>query len=264
MRRVEAVPGLGYGRAHVECRRDRAHRNAFGVHSMTRVVIVIPALNEAGAIERVVTAALNHADDVIVVDDGSTDGTGDLAQHAGAFVVRHERNLGVGTAVANGLAAARERGATVAVQLDGDGQHDATCVPALLEEIDGGANLVIGTRFESGFPMSVVRRTVTKLFAWAVSRRVGRPISDPTSGFRAFDERAMDMLIPIFPKPYLSDTVELLLIAAEHDLIVRAVPVRMFERSSGQASAGLIQSVGFAMRVVLIIARHSRLGARSR
>ena len=132
----------------------------------------------------------------------------------------------------------------------------------MLAEIEQGANLVVGTRFESGFPMSFARRTVTRLFAWSVSRRVGRTVSDPTSGFRAFDAKAIDTLVPIFPRPYLSDTIELLLIAAERELVVSTVPVQMFARSSGTASAGLMQSVGYAMRIVLIILRHTRLGSR--
>jgi DNA-binding transcriptional LysR family regulator len=105
------------------------------------------------------------------------------------------------------------------------------------------------------------RRVVTRAFGWAVSRRLGRPVSDPTSGFRAFDATAIDTLAPIFPRPYLSDTVELLLIASEHGLGVTAVPVRMVQRSSGSASVGPIKGVGFAVRMILIIVRHSRFGA---
>lgn len=227
---------------------------------MVKLAIVIPALNEREAIASVVAAALGHATDVIVVDDGSTDGTGDVAREAGALVVRNEQNEGVGASVAKGLTLARSRGADIVVQLDGDGQHDASCVPELIAAMHSGANLVVGTRFERGFPMSAPRRVVTRAFGWAVSRRLGWPVSDPTSGFRAFDATAIDTLCPIFPRAYLSDTVELLLIAAEHGLRVTAVPVRMFERSSGNASVGPIKGAGFAIRMALILLRHSRLG----
>jgi glycosyltransferase involved in cell wall biosynthesis len=222
-----------------------------------RVAIVIPAFNEHRSIAEVVASALPFANEVIVVDDGSTDRTAEIATQAGAFVVRFPQNRGVGAAVACGLATARDRGADVAVQVDGDGQHVAGGVPRLVAQVVDGANLVIGTRFETGFSMGRIRRTVTKFFAWAVAQQVGRPISDPTSGFRAFDRRAMDALLPTFPRQYLSDTVEVLLIAAELDLEIRTVPVEMVQRSAGVASAGPLRSAGLAVRMLAIIARHA-------
>jgi glycosyltransferase involved in cell wall biosynthesis len=224
-----------------------------------QVAIVIPALNESRSIAEVVTTTLPLADDVIVVDDGSSDETAEIAEQAGAFVVRFPENKGVGAAVAGGLATARDRGADVAVQVDGDGQHVPGGVPALVAQVADGANLVVGTRFETGFAMGRIRRTATKFLSWAVAQQVGQPISDPTSGFRAFDRQAMDELLPIFPSRYLSDTVEVLLLAAELDLEIRTVPVQMVQRSAGVASAGPLRSAGLAVRMFAIIVRHASL-----
>jgi glycosyltransferase involved in cell wall biosynthesis len=223
---------------------------------MGLTVAVIPALNEAASISAVVTDALRFVERAVVIDDGSTDATAALAAAAGAHVIRHARNLGVGAAVATGLAHAREIEATAAVQLDGDGQHDASSVPALLERLAEGADLAIGTRFEQGFEMGRVRKVVLDRFAWAISRRLQQPISDPTSGCRAFNTAAIDVLTPIFPIKYLSDTVEVLYLAAEAGLKIATVPVVMHQRVSGKPSAGPLRSAGYAIRMMSIVLRH--------
>lgn len=228
---------------------------------MTRVVVIVPALNEAPSIEAVVREASPLASAVIVIDDGSTDGTAAVAEEAGAIVVRHEHNRGVGAAIASGLRAAREMHADVVVQVDGDGQHDVSYVPTLVRRIDDGADLVVGTRFENGFEMGTARRLVLRCFAWAINQRIGVQITDPTSGFRAFSGRAADALAPIFPTKYLSDTVEVLYLAHECELAIATIPVRMTPRTSGASSVGLVTGIVYTMRVIAIVASHS---ARSR
>jgi len=221
------------------------------------VVAVVPALNEASTIGDVVRDAHAHVDTVVVIDDGSSDATAQLAADAGAVVVSHPRRLGVGAAVATGLARARQLGATAVVQVDGDGQHDAASIPALLRELGNGADFVVGDRFEHGFEMGAARRVVTACFARLISYRLGTRISDPTSGFRAFNSRAVAALTPVFPLKYLSDTVEVLYLAADHGLRVATVPVAMTARVAGKPSAGPIRSVGYAVRMLGIVARHT-------
>lgn len=220
-------------------------------------VAVVPALNEAHSIVLVVEQVAQHVDHVVVIDDGSSDDTRRLAIEAGATVVHHPRRLGVGAAVASGLAHARELGATAVVQIDGDAQHDASFIPTVLAPLGRGADLVVGSRFELGFPMGRVRRTVLAVFARLMSYRLGTRISDPTSGFRAFSPRAVEVLTPIFPLKYLSDTVEVLYLAADHGLRVVTVPVRMSERAGGKPSAGTVQSIGYALRMSGIVASHT-------
>lgn len=220
-------------------------------------VAVVPALNEAHSIAGVVEQVARHVDHVVVIDDGSSDDTRALATKAGATVIHHARRLGVGAAVASGLAHARELGATAVVQIDGDAQHDASFIPTVLAPLRDGADLVVGSRFEHGFEMGRVRRAVLAVFARLMTYRLGTRISDPTSGFRAFSPRAVDVLTPIFPLKYLSDTVEVLYLAADNGLRVVTVPVRMNERTGGKPSAGTLQSVGYALRMLGIIASHT-------
>lgn len=221
------------------------------------VVAIVPALNEEYAIGQVVKGVSEFVDVVIVVDDGSTDATAELARAAGATVVSHPRRLGVGAAVASGLAQARVLGATAVVQVDGDGQHDASFVPTLLAPLTAGADLVVGSRFEMGFAMGRVRRLVLAAFAKLISYRLGVRVNDPTSGFRAFSPHAVAVLTPIFPLKYLSDTVEVLYLAADNDLDVTTVPVAMSARVGGKPSAGTIQSVGYALRMMRIVVSHT-------
>ncbi|NND73441.1 MAG: glycosyltransferase family 2 protein [Ilumatobacter sp.] len=229
---------------------------------MTGVLAIVPALDEADTIAEVVRSAAAHVDSVVVIDDGSTDGTADLAREAGASCVSHERNLGVGAAIATGLRHALDLGADAAVQVDGDGQHVASSIPVLLAALHSGADLVVGTRFEQGFEMSFVRRTALRFFSAAVSRHVGHHVSDPTSGFRAFGPKAMEKLAPIFPTAYLADTIEVLYLAAESGLIVRTVPVDMIARSGGRPYAGPTKSVVYAARMLLLTIKHFRLRPR--
>lgn len=220
-------------------------------------VAVVPALNESFSIAGVVERVGEYVDHVVVIDDGSTDDTRSLATKAGATVIHHPRRLGVGAAVASGLAYAQELGASAVVQIDGDAQHDASFIPAVLRPLAEGADLVVGSRFELGFEMGRVRRRVLATFARLMSYRLGTRISDPTSGFRAFSPNAVEILTPIFPLKYLSDTVEVLYLAADNGLRVVTVPVRMNARVGGKPSAGTVQSVGYALRMLGIVASHT-------
>jgi glycosyltransferase involved in cell wall biosynthesis len=232
--------------------------------SQSYVVAIVPAHNEADAVASVVKQTAAYVDDVVVVDDGSDDDTGALAAGAGAIVVHHPRRLGVGAAVASGLAQSRRLGATAVVQVDGDGQHDADSIPDLLAPLTAGADLVIGTRFERGFEMGRLRRLALRVFAWTISIRLGTRTTDPTSGFRAFSPRAVDVLTPIFPLKYLSDTVEVLYLGADHGLRIAFVPVSMSARVGGKPSAGTVQSIGYALRIMGIVAKHTFAAHRRR
>ncbi|QLD87083.1 glycosyltransferase family 2 protein [Natronomonas halophila] len=167
-----------------------------------RTLIAVPAYNEAATIGSVVEEALAHADDVLVIDDGSTDQTAELAESAGATVVSHERNQGYGAALQTAFETADTWNVECLVIVDGDDQHDLEDIPKLRSKItDGDANVVIGSRFAEGehgaiplyrrFGLSIVN-TLSNISMGALNPRSW--VSDTQSGFRAYDEHVIEEL----------------------------------------------------------------------
>ena len=146
---------------------------------------VIPCFNESACIGDLVPALRRYLPAVFVVDDGSTDGTGNIARAAGAIVVRHDRNLGKGAALQTGLAHAQKDGFEWAVTLDGDGQHAPKDLSALFQCAQNtNALLVIGNRMHDARKMSRLRGYVNRWMSRQLSRRAGRRLPDTQSGFR--------------------------------------------------------------------------------
>lgn len=151
----------------------------------TNCAAAIPCFNESASIAPLVTAVRQQLPFVLIVDDGSTDGTARLAQNAGAVVVRHERNLGKGAALKSGLSHALKLGCEWAVTLDGDGQHAPEDLPGLLQcAEETGALLVIGNRMDEARKIPWLRRRVNRWMSRQLSRRAGRHLPDTQSGFR--------------------------------------------------------------------------------
>lgn len=146
--------------------------------------IILPARNEADSLRELLPALTAEfpAAEVIVVDDGSEDGTGDLARELGTTVVTHPYRMGNGAAVKSGARAAS--GGTL-VFLDADGQHDPRDIPALLERLEHGYSMAIGARRGAGSHANAGRLLANRGYNWLASRVVGRPVLDLTSGFRA-------------------------------------------------------------------------------
>ena len=161
--------------------------------SGSKVLIGIPAYNEAHSIASVVHRSIPHGASVVVVDDGSTDSTGAEALHAGATVIRHERNSGKGVAVATLFRHAIVEGADILVLIDGDGQHDPCEIPMVAGPCcSGRADVVVGSRFhpDSHHSTPRIRRLGQLAFNAMTSVASGVPCSDSQSGFRAFSRRA--------------------------------------------------------------------------
>ena len=227
------------------------------VTSPPRLLVIVPALNEAAAITDVVQRIRRHVDaDVLVVDDGSSDNTARLASAAGAIVVRHPFNLGVGAAIRTAMRFANEYSYDGVVQVDGDGQHDPADVRTLLDALSSGADIAVGNRFGTQYRISPLRRLVMRVLSRGVSLRLSARITDPTSGFRAFSARAVAHFAQHYPTDYLSDTVESLLLAADAGLMVVEVPVSMQPRTTGVASARTVKSIYYVTRILLIMALH--------
>jgi glycosyltransferase involved in cell wall biosynthesis len=163
-----------------------------GVKNVLNIVAAVPAFNEERYIGSVVLKAMKHADRVIVFDDGSTDGTADVARLAGATVLRNEHNRGKGAAMRDLIGAARAQSPDVLVFLDSDGQHDANEIPRLIQGIREGYDLVIGSRKAERQKTPFYRRIGQWVlsFGTGVATR-GRRVLDSESGFRALSSRAL-------------------------------------------------------------------------
>jgi len=222
-----------------------------------RVVAVVPAFDEEGAIGAVVEEihAFDPSIDVVVVDDGSTDTTPDVARAAGAAVVRLPFNLGIGAAVQTGFRYALEQGYDVAVRLDGDGQHDASELRKLLEPLGRDeADVVTGSRFRDTndtYRPPLGRRLGITWFARLVSLLSRQQVTDTTSGFQALNRKA----IVLFARDYPSDypEVEATVLLLKHRLRLLEVPVRMREREHGSSSITFLSSIYYAIKVTLAL-----------
>jgi glycosyltransferase involved in cell wall biosynthesis len=222
-----------------------------------RFLAVLPAYNEAATVAAVVRQLNEHAPtfDVIVIDDGSTDDTAQLARAVGARVLRLPFNLGIGGAVQAGFVYGLEQDYDFMAQVDADGQHDPEelwkLVQAMREPPD--VDMVCGSRFlvNMKYPAPVSRRTGIHIFAFLLSRIIGERVSDPTSGFRLYNRRAIELFARDYPHDY--PEVEAVLMLHTHRLRLREVSVRMFERGGGRSSIRSGKSVYYMIKVLLAL-----------
>jgi glycosyltransferase involved in cell wall biosynthesis len=193
-----------------------------------RILALVPAHDEAARIGRVVAGALKHVP-VLVVDDGSSDATAEVAEQAGAAVIRQSPNQGKGAALRAGFAVALESGAQAVISLDGDGQHDPAEIPAFLGEhargVIGGepAELIVGAR--SFRRMPPVRRLANWLGTVTLSAALGRWIADNQSGYRLVGRRLMVAMLDSREQGF-SFEVEMIAVCLREGWSISWIPVR--------------------------------------
>jgi glycosyltransferase involved in cell wall biosynthesis len=217
-----------------------------------RVLVIVPAFNEARNLPAVAANLLASGEpiDVCVVDDGSTDGTAEVAARLGLTVLPLPVNLGIGGAVQAGYLWAQQRGYDVAVQFDGDGQHDASSLGAILAPLQRGeADLVVGSRFlaEGGFRSTTLRRAGIRYLSWFLRLRCGARVTDPTSGFRAAGRRAIALFARGYPSDYPEP--EAIALAQRNGLRICEVPVTMRERGHGASSITALRALYYLVKV---------------
>jgi len=227
---------------------------------MNRNLAIVPAYNEAEAIGSTVAAIQRWAPDfdVLVVDDGSADQTAALARAAGARVLRMPYNLGIGGGMQAGYVYAKENGYEVAVQVDGDGQHDPRQIEDLLRCLRESPelNMVTGSRFladgdEEGYRSSAARRVGIRIFARVLSTITGQRVTDPTSGFRMTDRKGIELFATDYPMDY--PEVEAIMLMHHHRLRSCEIPVKMEPRLTGSSAIAAPQSAYYMVKVLLAV-----------
>jgi glycosyltransferase involved in cell wall biosynthesis len=222
-----------------------------------RVLVVVPAYNEAACVGDVVRSVRASGYDCLVVDDASGDDTSELAREAGAMVVELPINLGVGGALRAGWKYAAVHGYDTVVQIDADGQHPASNIAVLLDTLATGRfDLVVGSRFAAGGAhagMSRVRRAAIRLLSSVLRRSAGVAVTDPTSGLRAVTGPLLRGFAADFPHHYLGDTFEALLVAGRRGYRIGEVPAVMLARQGGTPSADGYASVRAMVRALTVL-----------
>jgi glycosyltransferase involved in cell wall biosynthesis len=223
-----------------------------------RTLAIVPAYNEDATLPSVLAELAECVPglDVVVVSDGSRDGTADVSRAAGASVVELPYNLGIGGALQTGFRFAARRDYDRAVQFDADGQHDPHEIQHLLEALDGGADLVIGSRFAStdaSYRVGRTRRGAMGMIRVGVRLLSGRNFTDTSSGFRGFSRPLIKFFADTYPVDYL-DSVEALLLALRAGFEVVEIPVSMRERQAGQASNRRLHLAYHFVRLAVVMA----------
>jgi len=226
------------------------------MENQQKILVIIPAFNEGGSVGKVVEEVHTHLPqvDTIVVNDGSTDLTSEKAKACGATVLDLPFNLGIGGAMQAGYQYAKEKGYDIAIQVDADGQHNPKEIPKLLHALEAKkVDMVIGSRFigDSGYKSSTMRRVGISIFSQVISMIVRQKITDPTSGFRASNRKAIQLFASNYPQDYPEPEVVILL--HQCHLKMEEVPVGMSERYSGESSITKIKSIYYMLKVLLAI-----------
>ena len=221
-----------------------------------RKLVIIPAYNEQGGIVKTVRDVEEHAPefDYIIINDCSTDHTLEICREHGFPVVNLPVNLGIGGGVQTGYVYALRQGYDIAVQFDGDGQHNARYLNEMAEKLkDEHLDMVIGSRYikKEGFQSSGLRRVGIRYFTWLIKLITGQKITDPTAGMRMANRDVIEICAKNYPKDYPEP--ESVVTILKKGKKVEEVPVQMNAREEGVSSISPKKSVYYMIKVTLAI-----------
>jgi glycosyltransferase involved in cell wall biosynthesis len=221
-----------------------------------RSIAIVPARNEEASLGLLLAEIRAAEPDlgIVVINDASTDSTSRVAEAAGVPMVNLPFNVGIGGTVQTGYQYALEHGFELAIQVDGDGQHDPREIGQVLKPIlEGRADLVVGTRFVKGggYRGTRLRRVGIRIFAAIVSLLVGQRVSDTTSGFRAVNRKALRLFAAEYPHDY--PEVESIVLLSRHGLRMVEVPVQMRVRETGNSSITALRAAYYMIKVLLAL-----------
>lgn len=224
--------------------------------SSQKIVVIIPAYNEEKSIKRVIENTRREMPeaDVVVINDGSKDLTSRFAKDAGAVVVDLPFNIGIGGAMQTGYLYAKYNNYDIAIQVDGDGQHECSYIKKLIQPIiNKSADMVIGSRYmeKTQYKSKLFRRIGIFFFSGIVSLLIKQKISDPTSGFRAVNKKVIECFSFRYPLDY--PEVDVLVRLNNHKFRIKEIPVRMKERQGGKSSITPFKSVYYMIKVSLAL-----------
>ena len=224
--------------------------------SRPNILIIIPAFNEETSIRGVIEAVRTHQPEaqILVVNDGSSDRTAEMAEAEGVTVLSHPFNMGIGATMQTGFKYALMKGYEIAVQVDGDGQHPADQIEDLVKTlVESKADLVVGSRFldKTAYRPSLARGAGMAIFSRLVSLIIGEKVTDTTSGFRASGPRCIEFFSAHYPDDY--PEVEALVLLHKKGFSILETPVEMAPRQGGRSSITPVRSVYYMVKVLLAI-----------
>jgi glycosyltransferase involved in cell wall biosynthesis len=233
-----------------------------------KILAIVPAFNESGNIKRTIEDIRKNAGDVdiLVIDDGSSDTTAEEARRAGGMVVSLPFNLGIGAAVQTGFQYAQKHRYDIAVQIDGDGQHDAAFLGKIIGPVlSGEADMAVGSRFlekSGGFQSTFSRRLGINFFVYLINALTGVKVNDPTSGFRAYNQKMIALFSEYYPHDFPEP--EAIVVAQQEGARILEISVVMRAREAGNSSIRYFKTLYYMIKVTLAILLHMIRQGRSK
>ncbi len=222
-----------------------------------KIIVGMPAYNEARYLGSVILRSKQYADEVIIVDDGSTDQTASVARLAGATVVKHEHNRGYGSSIRTMLNEVKKRDADILVVLDADSQHNPDEIPRLVQGVNDGADIVIGSREMQENKIAGYRRLGQKFLSRMTNIASRKRLTDTESGFRAYSKKAIATLE--LKETGMAISSEIISEAASRDLKIVEVPISVAYNRDGSTLNPVRHGIGVFNRILVMISERRPL-----